>query len=66
MQKLFEHITMARIESSLPKFFERMAQTDLLILDDFGMKVLDGQQLLDFMVSISVKWSQWYRTKRSQ
>ncbi|MFA5458794.1 MAG: IS21-like element helper ATPase IstB [Synergistaceae bacterium] len=49
MQKLFEHITMARIESSLPKFFERMAQTDLLILDDFGMKVLDGQQLLDFM-----------------
>ena len=26
-----------------------LAQTDLLILDDFGMKVLDGQQLLDFM-----------------
>ncbi|MEA4841326.1 MAG: IS21 family transposase [Bacteroidales bacterium] len=49
MQKLFEHITMARIESSLPKFFDRMAQTDLLILDDFGMNVLDGQQLLDFM-----------------
>jgi len=40
---------MARIESSFPKFFDRMAQTDLLILDDFGMKVLDGQQLLDFM-----------------
>lgn len=49
MQKLFEHITMARVESSLPKFFDRIAQTDLLILDDFGMKVLDGQQLLDFM-----------------
>lgn len=49
MQKLFEHITMARIETSLPKFFDRMAQTDLLILDDFGMKVLDGQQLLDLM-----------------
>jgi DNA replication protein DnaC len=26
-----------------------MAQTDLLVLDDFGMKVLDGQQLLDFL-----------------
>lgn len=49
MQKLFEHITMARIESTLPKFFDRLAQTDLLILDDFGMKILDGQQLLDFM-----------------
>ena len=49
MQKLFEHITMARIETSLPKFFDKMAQTDLLILDDFGMKVLDGQQLLDFL-----------------
>lgn len=40
---------MARIESALPKFFDRIAQTDLLILDDFGMKVMEGQQLLDFM-----------------
>ena len=49
MQKLFEQITIARIEASLPKFFDKLAQTDLLILDDFGMKVLDGQQLLDFL-----------------
>ena len=49
MQKLFEQITMARIESSLPKFFDKMAQTDLLVFDDFAMKVLDGQQLLDFL-----------------
>ena len=49
MQKLFEQITMARIEASLPKFFDKLAQTDLLVLDDFGMKVLDGQQLLDFL-----------------
>ena len=40
---------MARIESSLPKFFDKMAQTDFLVFDDFGMKVLDGQQLLDFL-----------------
>lgn len=49
MQKLFERITMARIEMTLPKFFTKIAETDLLILDDFGMKVLEGQQLLDFM-----------------
>jgi len=49
MQKLFEQITMARIEASLPKFFDKVAQTDLLIMDDFGMKVLEGQQLLDFL-----------------
>jgi DNA replication protein DnaC len=49
MQKLFEKIDMARIESVLPKFFDKMAQTDLLIIDDFGMKTLQGQQLLDFL-----------------
>lgn len=49
MQKLFERIDMARIESVLPKFFDKMAQTDLLIIDDFGMKTLQGQQLLDFL-----------------
>lgn len=49
MHKLFERITMARIEATLPKFFDKMAQTDLLILDDFAMKVMEGQQLLDFM-----------------
>jgi DNA replication protein DnaC len=49
MQKLFEQITIARIEASLPKFFDKLAQTDLLIIDDFGMKVLEGQQLLDFL-----------------
>jgi DNA replication protein DnaC len=52
MQKLFERIMLARIETSLPKLFDKMAQTDLLILDDFGMKVLDGQQLLDFLVTV--------------
>jgi DNA replication protein DnaC len=49
MQKLFEKITMARIEAELPKFFDKLAQTDLLLIDDFGVKTLEGQQLLDFM-----------------
>ena len=47
--RLFEEITLARISSTLHKFFARIAQTDPLILDDFGMRILDGQQLLDFM-----------------
>ena len=46
---LFEEITLARVSSTLHRFFDKLAQTDLLILDDFGVKVLDGQQLLDFM-----------------
>lgn len=40
------------------RFFLRIAQTDLLILDDFGMKVLDGQQLLDFMEIIEDRHGQ--------
>jgi DNA replication protein DnaC len=49
LQKLFEKIAIARIETALPKFFDHLAQTDLLVIDDFGMKVLEGQQLLDFL-----------------
>jgi DNA replication protein DnaC len=49
MQKLFEKITVARIEATLPKFFDKLAQTDLLVIDDMGMKALEGQQLLDFL-----------------
>lgn len=49
LYRLFEEITLARVASSLHRFFAKLAQTDMLIIDDFGMKVLDGQQLLDFM-----------------
>lgn len=49
MMKLFEDLTMARIESRLPRFFERVAQFDLLILDDFGIKNLSAEQVLDLM-----------------
>lgn len=55
---LFEEITLARISSTLHRFFAKLAQTDLLILDDFGMKVLDGQQLLDFMEIIEDRHGQ--------
>jgi len=49
IQKLFEQITLARIEATLPRFFDKMAGVDLLIIDDFAIKKLDGQQALDFM-----------------
>mgnify|MGYP000111470091 FL=1 len=56
--RVFEEIAVARIGSTLHSFFVRLAQTDLLILDDFGMKVLDGQQLLDFMEIIEDRHGQ--------
>ena len=40
---------MARIESRLPKLFERLSQYDLLILDDFAIKKLTAEQVLDLM-----------------
>ncbi len=58
LYRLFEEVCLARISSTLHRFFARLAQTDLLILDDFGMKVLDGQQLLDFMEIIEDRHGQ--------
>lgn len=58
LYRLFEEINLARISSTLHRFFAKLAQTDLLILDDFGMKVLDGQQLLDFMEIIEDRHGQ--------
>ena len=47
--KLFEQIAMARMEGTLTKFFNRIADTDLFIIDDFGVRSLDKQQMLDFL-----------------
>ena len=58
LYRLFEEIALARISSTLHRFFAKLAQTDLLILDDFGMRVLDGQQLLDFMEIIEDRHGQ--------
>lgn len=49
VMKLFEELTMARIESRLPKLFERLSQYDQLILDDFAIKKLTAEQVLDLM-----------------
>lgn len=37
-----------RLEGHELKFFEKMEHLDLLIIDDFGMKRLEGQQQNDF------------------
>lgn len=49
LQKLLIKIKMARIEGTILKFFEKMAKTDLLILDDFGLTHLGQQHCLDLM-----------------
>ena len=58
LYRLFEEITMSRIASTIHRFFLKLAQIDLLILDDFGIRVLDGQQLLDFMEIIEDRHGQ--------
>jgi DNA replication protein DnaC len=37
------------MEGRVAKYFEKVADTPLVIVEDFGFSVLDGQQLLDFM-----------------
>ena len=58
LYRLFEKIALARVSGTLHRFFSKLAQTDLLIIDDFGIKVLDGQQLLDFMEIIEDRHGQ--------
>jgi DNA replication protein DnaC len=49
VQKLLLRTKMARLDGSIYKFFEKIAKTDLLILDDFGLTHLEQQQRLDMM-----------------
>jgi hypothetical protein len=43
-QKLMLKTKMARLEGTIYKFFEKIAKTNLLILDDFGLTHLEKQQ----------------------
>lgn len=49
MQKLMVKTRMARIEGTILKFFEKLAKTGLLVLDDLGLTHLEAQQQLDLM-----------------
>lgn len=48
-QKLMLKMKMARLEGTIFKFFEKLAKTNLLILDDFGLTYLEKQQQIDLM-----------------
>jgi DNA replication protein DnaC len=49
MQKLLVKLKLARMDGSIIKLFDRLAKTDLLIVDDFGLTALQGQQQTDFL-----------------
>lgn len=48
MQRLLDRIDLERVQGHATRFLDKLAGTDLLILDDFGMKRLQGQQQNDF------------------
>ncbi len=48
-QKLFMRIKMSRLDGTIMKFFDKLAKTSLLILDDFGMAHMDQKQQFDLM-----------------
>jgi DNA replication protein DnaC len=48
-QKLMMRAKLSRLEGSILKFFDKLEKTDLLIIDDFGLTHLEGQQRLDLM-----------------
>ena len=48
LTRLLDEVRLARLEGKELKFFEKMEHLDLLIINDFGMKKLEGQQQNDF------------------
>ncbi len=49
VQKLFLKMKMARVDGSIFKSLDKLNQTDLLILDDFGLTQLEQQQRYDLL-----------------
>jgi DNA replication protein DnaC len=49
VQKFLIQTKLLRSTGTLARFFERLAKTRLLILDDFGLTPLDAQQCLDIL-----------------
>ena len=48
MNMLIENLRLTRLEGRQTNFFRKLAAQDLVILDDFGMQVLDGDIQNDF------------------
>ena len=61
LYRLFEEIALARVSGTLHRFFTKLAQTDLLIIDDFGINVLKknttaADAILDRIVHTAVRF----------
>ena len=48
VSRLLDELKLARLEGHELKFFEKIERLDLIIIDDFGMLKLEGQQQNDF------------------
>ena len=72
-QKLIAKLRIERLEGTHTKFLDKIAKTEVLILDDFGLMHLEGQQLLDMMeiiedrhgikatiIASQIPFAQWY------
>jgi DNA replication protein DnaC len=57
MQKLMMRLKMTRADGTAIKLFDKIAKTDLLIIDDFGLMPLDRSQQLDLMEIIEDRHS---------
>jgi len=49
VQKLLLQMKIARVDGSITSLLDKLAKTNLLVLDDFGLTRLEHQQQLDFM-----------------
>jgi DNA replication protein DnaC len=49
MQKMLVKMKLSHLDGSIIKLFDRLAKTDLIIVDDFGLSALQGQQQTDFL-----------------
>jgi len=56
-QKLMMRMKLSRLDGTIIRFFEKLSKINLLILDDFGLTHLDGQQQLDLMEIIEDRHS---------
>lgn len=49
MPRLFEDLNLARLDGRFPRFVDKLARAQLLILDDWGTHSLSDQQRLDLL-----------------
>ncbi len=79
MNMLVENLKLAKLEGRLTNFFKKISNHDLLIIDDFGMKKLEGELQTDFEQIIDDRYgskalilasqlpvSEWYNLFQSE